>query len=56
MKFKQNSQSTILPIIAEAPDRPHEHYFIQWKGLESGDRTKIIKSSKKRNKYNLKFI
>lgn len=37
------------------PDRPHEHYFIRWEGLESGDKIKIIKSSEKEDKYNLKI-
>ena len=40
----------------QRPDRPHEHYFIRWEGLESGDRIEIIKISEKENKYNLKFI
>ena len=27
------------------PDKPHEHYFIRWAGLKSGDKVKIIKDS-----------
>jgi hypothetical protein len=32
------------PCTCRGPDRPHEHYFIRCKGLESGDRIDIIKS------------
>jgi hypothetical protein len=35
------------------PDRPHEHYFIHWEGLEAGDKVKITKDSG--NKYNLQI-
>ena len=44
------------PCTCRGPDRPHEHYFILWEGLESGDRIEIIKSSKNENEYNLKLI
>ncbi|MGZ7210322.1 MAG: hypothetical protein ACXVHV_10610 [Methanobacterium sp.] len=44
------------PCTCRGPDRPHEHYFIRWEGLESGDKIEIIKSSENENKYNLKFI
>ncbi len=37
------------------PDRPHQHYFIRWEGLELGDKIEIIKSSENENKYNLKI-
>jgi hypothetical protein len=41
------------PCTCRGPDRPHEHYFIRWKGLEAGDKIEIIKESK--NKYNLQI-
>jgi hypothetical protein len=25
------------------PDSPHEHYFIRWEGLSTGDRIEIVK-------------
>ena len=37
------------------PDRPHEHYFIQWEGLESGNKVEIIKDSEKEGKYKLQI-
>lgn len=40
------------PCTCRGPERPHEHYFIRWMGLESGDKIEITKKSK--NKYNLK--
>ena len=36
------------------PDRPHEHYFISWEGLEAGDKIEITKDSE--NKYNLQIL
>jgi hypothetical protein len=29
----------------QGPDEPHEHYFIQWKGLKAGDRLTITKGA-----------
>ena len=33
------------------PDLPHEHYFIRWKGLKSGDRIEIRKDPNKLDRY-----
>lgn len=41
------------PCTCRGPDRPHEHYFIRWEGLESRDKVEITKDSE--NKYNLKI-
>lgn len=40
------------PCTCRGPERPHEHYFIAWEGLESGDKIEISKKSE--NKYDLK--
>ena len=34
------------------PERPHEHYFISWEGLEAGNKVEIIKNSEE-EKYKL---
>lgn len=44
------------PCTCRGPNRPHEHYFIRWKGLKSGDRIDIIKKSENESNYSLKFI
>ncbi len=41
------------PCTCRGPERPHDHYFIRWEGLEAGDKVKITKDSK--NKYNLQI-
>lgn len=41
------------PCTCRWPEKPHEHYFIRWEGLEAGDEVEIIKSSE--NKYNMIF-
>jgi len=41
------------PCTCRGPERPHEHYFIRWKGLESRDKIEITKESE--NKYNLQI-
>jgi hypothetical protein len=43
------------PCTCRGPDRPHEHYFIPWEGLEAGDKIKITRSSSNDNKYFLKI-
>jgi hypothetical protein len=43
------------PCTCRGPDRPHEHYFIQWEGLEAGDKIEITKDPKNEDKYNLKI-
>ena len=39
------------PCTCRGPEKPHEHYFIRWTGLEAGDKIEIIKDSE--NKYSL---
>ena len=31
------------PCTCRGPDKPHEHYFIRWDGLNTGDKIKITK-------------
>lgn len=42
------------PCTCRGPEKPHEHYFICWEGLEAGDKLEITKSSD--DKYNLKIL
>jgi hypothetical protein len=42
------------PCTCRGPDKPHEHYFIRWKGLKSGERIDIIKRSENESKYSLR--
>lgn len=30
------------PCTCRGPERPHEHYFIRWNGLNAGDKVNII--------------
>ena len=32
------------PCTCQGPETPHEHYFINWEGLNAGDRIEIIKN------------
>ena len=41
------------PCTCRGPERPHEHYFIRWDGLEARDKIEITKDSE--NKYNLQI-
>ena len=43
------------PCTCRGSDRPHEHYFIQWEGLEAGNKVEIIKDSEKEGKYKLQI-
>lgn len=43
-----SSKDVILesyPCTCRGSDRPHEHYFISWEGLEAGDKIEITKNS-----------
>ena len=40
------------PCICRGPDKPHEHYFIRWEGLNTGD---MIEIDKKGENYILKI-
>jgi hypothetical protein len=31
------------PCTCQGPDKPHDHYFIRWEGLNTGDRIEITK-------------
>jgi len=52
-KLSQEVMVDSYPCTCRGPDRPHEHYFIIWNGLEAGDKIEITKSSEGR--YNLKI-
>lgn len=41
------------PCTCRGPERPHDHYFIRWEGLEAGDKIEIIRDSE--NKYKLQI-
>ncbi len=41
------------PCTCRGPERPQEHYFIHWEGLEAGDKVEIVEYSE--GKYNLKI-
>lgn len=43
------------PCTCRGLDRPHEHYFIQWEGLEAGDKIEITKAPENKGKYYLKI-
>jgi hypothetical protein len=43
------------PCTCRGPDRPHEHYFIPWKGLEAGNKIEITKSDYNEDKYLIKI-
>jgi len=44
------------PCTCRGPERPHEHYFISWEGLEAGNKVKIIKDPDEEGKYNLQIV
>jgi hypothetical protein len=35
------------PCTCRGPDKPHEHYYICWEGLNAGDRIEIVKKGDK---------
>ena len=39
------------PCTCRGPDRPHEHYFIRWNGLEAGNKVEIAQNDSNKNKY-----
>ncbi len=39
------------PCTCRGPDKPHEHYFIEFKGLETGNKIEITKNSFNDNYY-----
>lgn len=45
-KLSQEVRVDSYPCTCRGPDPPHEHYFINWNGLEAGDKIEITKSSK----------
>lgn len=38
------------------PDLPHEHYFITWEGLETGDKLEIKRTASENKEYHLKIV
>ncbi|MGZ7159024.1 MAG: hypothetical protein ACXVHR_00940 [Methanobacterium sp.] len=43
------------PCTCRGPERPHEHYFISWKGLIAGDIVEITKTNSDDVNYFLKI-
>jgi hypothetical protein len=39
------------PCTCRGPDKPHEHYFIRWNGLNTGDRIAIRKKGASEGAY-----
>lgn len=37
------------------PDKPHEHYFIPWSGLRTGDKVEITRDPKREGGYLLQI-
>lgn len=37
----------------QGPDEPHEHYFVRWPGLATGDHLVVRKASKKIPHYSI---
>jgi len=44
------------PCTCRGLDLPHEHYFIKWEGLETGDKLEIEKTTSKNYEYHLKIV
>jgi len=43
------------PCTCRGPQLPHEHYFIRWNGLKTGDKVEIEKSPEKEDSYILRI-
>jgi len=43
------------PCTCRGPERPHEHYFIRFEELESGDKIEITKTNSSESNYFLKI-
>jgi hypothetical protein len=43
------------PCTCRGPDLPHEHYFIKWAGLKTGDKLEIERTTSN-NEYHLKVV
>lgn len=43
------------PCTCRGPQLPHEHYFIRWSGLKTGDKVEIEKSSEIKDSYILRI-
>lgn len=47
-QFKLNDEEVCVqsyPCTCRGPERPHEHYYIRWKGLKAEDKIDIIEDS-----------
>ena len=53
-KLSKEVKVESYPCTCRGPERPHDHYFISWEGLEAGDKIEITKDSE--NKYNLQIL
>lgn len=51
-----NVQVESYPCTCRGPERPHEHYFIKYEGLEPGNRVEIKKDDSKNKEYYLKIF
>ncbi len=61
--FELKAENSICKVKVESysctcrgPNLPHEHYFIKWEGLETGDKVEIKRTSSKTNEYLLKIV
>lgn len=43
------------PCTCRGPDLPHEHYFIKWEGLKTGDKLEIERTASNKE-YHLKVV
>lgn len=51
--LSQDVKVESYPCTCRGPDKPHEHYYINWDGLETGDKIEITKNNME---YSLKII
>ncbi|EKQ54577.1 MAG: hypothetical protein B655_0689 [Methanobacterium sp. Maddingley MBC34] len=54
--FSCEVQVESYPCTCRGPNLPHEHYFIKWEGLETGDKLEIKRTAYKNNEYHLKIV
>jgi hypothetical protein len=59
LKFEGLTYNTYLksyPCVCRGPDKPHEHYFIPWNNLQTGDKVEIKKNPSNTQEYSLNII
>jgi hypothetical protein len=54
-KLSQEVCVDSYPCTCRGPERPHEHYFVRFEGLEAGDKIEITRSTSNDDKYFLKI-